>query len=80
MKKDFLLIAIGVFAIMICGLACSHKHTSSFEPAHSAATTEEQQLYKIIVIDSCEYVTSIYRGGICHKGNCRFCEERKQKK
>ena len=34
----------------------------------------------IIVVDSCEYVTwsSGYGGGICHKGNCKFCKQRKE--
>ena len=30
--------------------------------------------YDVIVIDSCEYVTSFYK--LAHKGNCRFCKER----
>ena len=32
----------------------------------------------VIVVDSCEYVTwsSGYGGGICHKGNCKFCKQR----
>ncbi len=34
---------------------------------------------KIIEIDSCEYVVYHvhYAGGITHKGNCKYCEERK---
>lgn len=31
----------------------------------------------IIIIDSCEYVNWAYR--LAHKGNCRFCKERRQK-
>lgn len=31
----------------------------------------------ISIIDSCEYVGWGY--GLAHKGNCRFCKERKQK-
>ena len=38
----------------------------------------------LVVVDSCEYV--VYResfgrgaaGGITHKGNCKFCEQRKR--
>lgn len=33
--------------------------------------------YKIIVIDSCEYIQYSY--GFAHKGNCRFCLERNKK-
>ena len=37
----------------------------------------------IVVIDSCEYLKCITYGFNCfvytHKGNCRFCKERRQK-
>lgn len=33
--------------------------------------------FQTILIDSCEYVTGTYK--LSHKGNCRFCEERRQK-
>jgi len=36
----------------------------------------------IYVIDSCEYIGSIYGGNgdmITHKGNCKFCEKRSRK-
>jgi len=32
---------------------------------------------KTSIIDSCEYVKWGY--GLAHKGNCRFCKERRQK-
>ena len=37
---------------------------------------------KIIILDSCEYIqywTGDYNQNIEHKGNCRFCKERRQK-
>lgn len=38
----------------------------------------------VIVIDSCEYLytgdgKSYYGGGITHKGNCKYCAERRKK-
>lgn len=36
---------------------------------------------KIIILDSCEYIqywTAGYNLNIEHKGNCRFCKERRQ--
>jgi hypothetical protein len=33
--------------------------------------------YSFIEIDSCEYIRGIYQ--LTHKGNCRFCKERRQK-
>ena len=35
--------------------------------------------YHIVVIDSCEYVRYNFSYGFQHKGNCRFCKERRQK-
>lgn len=32
---------------------------------------------KEVVIDSCEYITMQYR--LAHKGNCKFCAERRKK-
>lgn len=32
-----------------------------------------------IIIDSCEYISEETRGLVEHKGNCRFCKERRQK-
>lgn len=33
--------------------------------------------FRTIVIDSCEYVSGSRK--LAHKGNCRFCRERRQK-
>ena len=37
--------------------------------------------YQVIVIDSCEYyaLDNGLFGDMTHKGNCRFCKERRQK-
>jgi hypothetical protein len=35
--------------------------------------------YDVHVIDSCEYIDGGHVYGIGHKGNCHFCEERRQK-
>ena len=52
------------------------------------AEIEEQKRlngFNIIVIDSCEYLKKKEGGGylgygfLAHKGNCRFCKERRQK-
>lgn len=47
--------------------------------------TDERVKYKvsddyfIVEIDSCEYVRYNPAYGFQHKGNCRFCKERRQK-
>lgn len=35
--------------------------------------------YSIVEMDSCEYVRYAPAYGFQHKGNCRFCKERRQK-
>lgn len=50
------------------------------ENQDDAARLEEAKRfngYNIVVIDSCEYLYKIY--SLSHKGNCRFCKERRQK-
>lgn len=39
--------------------------------------TSKSLMVETIVIDSCEYISGFHR--LAHKGNCRFCKERKQK-
>ena len=41
-----------------------------------------EQTYKIVVIDSCEYIFVSRRPfsgefALAHKGNCKFCEQRR---
>ena len=35
--------------------------------------------FKILQIDSCEYIRIGGYYGFAHRGNCRFCKERRQK-
>ena len=37
--------------------------------------------FGVCVYDSCEYLIGVhgYKGFLAHKGNCRFCKERRQK-
>lgn len=39
--------------------------------------TSKSLMMETVVIDSCEYISGYYR--LAHKGNCRFCKERRQK-
>ena len=40
-------------------------------------TKTEGVLFGTIIIDSCEYINGPNK--LAHKGNCRFCKERRQK-
>lgn len=52
------------------------------ELGYDLAGPEETIKYDVIIIDSCEYL--IYKNSndykiIVHKGNCKFCTERRKK-
>jgi len=37
-------------------------------------------VYQVLVIDNCEYICVDYNySRICHKGNCKFCAERRKR-
>ena len=74
MKK---IILLTLATLMMVG--CKHRTDAEIEEA------KRLNGFNIVVIDSCEYlykkVTSGYMGYgfMAHKGNCRFCKERRQK-
>ena len=64
-------------ALMVVG--CEHQTDTKIDEA------KQLNGFKIVVIDSCEYLKNavwignqVY-GYFAHKGNCRFCKERRQK-
>lgn len=59
------IILLALIALMVVG--CLSKRDSNGVP------------YDVHVIDSCEYIDGGHFYGIGHKGNCRFCKERRQK-
>jgi hypothetical protein len=62
-------------AVVFCG--CENESNTQ------VVKEEKLQEYKIIVIDSCEYIEKYngYNSGMnfSHKGNCKFCAERSKK-
>lgn len=67
--KKIILLALTVFMLVGCGEVNMKKEYI-------------KESGKILVIDSCEYIErGVYYGTVlAHKGNCRFCEERMEKK
>lgn len=59
------IILLALTALMMVG--CLSKRDSNGVP------------YDVHVIDSCEYIDGGHSYGLGHKGNCRFCKERRQK-
>ena len=41
-------------------------------------TKDCEENYHVIILDSCEYYSSAFRYDLTHKGNCRFCAERRK--
>lgn len=73
--KKIILLALTV--LMMAG--CEYRTDAEIEEA------KRLNGFNIVVIDSCEYLkkdeTAGYSGYgyFAHKGNCRFCKERRQK-
>lgn len=74
MKK---IILLALTALIMVG--CEYKTNAEIEEA------ERLNGFHIVIIDSCEYLKKSECGGyfgygyFAHKGNCRFCKERRQK-
>ena len=70
MKKLILLLAL---AFVMCG--CVQKEEDGSLKLNTGLLNESH----VVIIDSCEYIS--YNGGygLAHKGNCKFCAERRMK-
>ena len=67
MEHRLFLILLALAALMMVGCTEHYEETRIISD------------YSVRVIDSCEYIL-LNGGGIkAHKGNCRFCKERRQK-
>lgn len=62
-----LVVAITVILAVLLLMSCEEEHQSK----------RIVDGYKIVVIDSCEYIRGTYL--LAHKGNCRFCAERNRR-
>lgn len=66
MKKTIILALTALITV-----GCNYKNQDG------SYDTSRSLMMETIVIDSCEYIMAYYR--LAHKGNCRFCKERRQK-
>ena len=67
MKKITLLVLIAITMV-----GCDYNSNSNID------TKAKGTLYGTVIIDSCEYIKGHYK--LAHKGNCKFCAERRKKK
>lgn len=77
-----------IFATVFCG--CSEPNEPVNKPVKPSRKIEvnwtlengyeDSQTFTVIIVDSCEYLKSNYdrSRSITHKGNCRFCEQRRR--
>ena len=65
--KKIILLALATLMMVGCGL--------SVEDDTEICT----EVYHVIILDSCEYYSNTIKYDLTHKGNCRFCKERRQK-
>lgn len=66
--KKIIILAIITLMVVGCG--------SKTEFKAPLGGTSENISFHTVMIDSCEYVMSVYR--LAHKGNCHFCAERRK--
>lgn len=71
--KNKLYIIFTIVLLCITVISCQ-----KFESERRIVSGEK--LIDVVVIDSCEYIMIQYQSNtMTHKGNCKFCEERKLK-
>ena len=82
-----ILVAVGaVFLLNSCESTSSNQPAQQIKPVSAnemkVEYATEKDGFKIVVIDSCEYI-SYYLGWkeglLTHKGNCKYCAERNKK-
>ena len=77
MKKIILLALITLMMVGCVKISDEIKEAKKVQ--HTTNTTIQEWHNQIVIIDSCEYISEETRGLIEHKGNCRFCAERRHK-
>jgi hypothetical protein len=65
--KKFILLALTTLIMVGC----------DYQNPDGSYDTSKSLTMETVIIDSCEYISGYYR--LAHKGNCRFCKERRQK-
>lgn len=85
--KKFILLIMLAFVVASCKQdkvkITPQKEVSVVLPGQGASALSEDG-YKIVVIDSCEYIYAWFGAGngggsLTHKGNCKFCQKRHDK-
>lgn len=72
MKKLFIIMSVVLFGLTSCNSLHKDEIGDNKNCGH----------WKVIEIDSCEYIfcCNSYHGFLAHKGNCKYCEERRKQR
>lgn len=76
MKKVILILAV-VFT------GCKDQHPVTYTDEQIICRDNRINGIGVVVLDSCEYIkftTDGFNYGITHKGNCKYCKERREVK
>ena len=75
--KFWIYIIAAIVVAMILACLCSCERSRDTRTATGIGGT----CFDVIEIDSCEYIIggAGYKGYMAHKGNCKYCEERRKR-
>lgn len=68
-KIPFIFMVVAMLLFLVIGFMISIKNSDDMRKPLTCG-------YLTVVIDSCEYIEGFNK--LTHKGNCKFCEERKK--
>lgn len=90
--KNILFLILIIFVLSLVGCEPTRESTERYETNYPVIGKIIQNNHngsdsvyvdiRVFVIDSCEYIGRVYGGSVgilTHKGNCKFCEERKKR-
>lgn len=74
------IILLALISLIMAGCNKISDEIKGVEKTRQTANTDIHEWdNQIVIIDSCEYISEETRGLVEHKGNCRFCKERREK-
>lgn len=84
MKKILFILVVLVATLVSCdsnpGSVNVTKAENKFHISGVPDSSGDDPEFVVVTIDSCEYLIgkSWYRGYMAHKGNCKYCEQRRK--
>ena len=83
--RHFAFAYVLLVAVIFCGCEPQNQQQKGEPKNNVERDIMADSDFEIVTIDSCEYIVFdrvhgyAGSGGICHKQNCKFCEERSKK-